>query len=61
MQYYDGWTDPYGYTGTHTVAIISMGRGAIVNFARKHKMNVASLTELELVSLTNVLDMIFMV
>ena len=35
-----------------------MGKGAIVNIARKHKMNVRSSTESELVSITNVLGMI---
>ena len=34
----------------HTGAIMSMDIGAIVNIARKHKMNVASSTKLELVS-----------
>ena len=35
---------------------MSMGRGAVVNEARKHKMNVGSSTELELVSIANVLS-----
>ena len=29
----------------HTGAIVSMGKGAIVNISRKHKMDVASSTE----------------
>ena len=37
---------------------MSMGKGAIVNIARKHKMNVASLTKLELVGIAGVLGMI---
>ena len=36
--------------------MISMGKGAIVNVSRKHKLNVGSLTESELVSIANVLD-----
>ena len=42
----------------HTWAMMSMGKGAIVNILRKHKMNVASSTELELVSIADVLGMI---
>ena len=42
----------------HTGAMVSMGKGAIVNIARKHKMNVASSTESELVSIADVLGMI---
>merc|ERR1712086_339309 len=41
-----------------TVVMMSMGKGAIVNIARKHKMNVASSTESELVSIADVLGMI---
>ena len=37
---------------------MSMGKGVIVNIAKKHKMNVASLTESELVSIADVLRMI---
>ena len=40
----------------HTGAMISMGKDAIVNVSRKHKLNVGSLTESELVSIANVLD-----
>ena len=36
----------------------SMGKGAIVNILRKHKMNVASSTESELVSISDVLGML---
>ena len=39
---------------------MSMGKGAIVNIARKHKMNVGSSTESELVSITDVLGMIML-
>ena len=42
----------------HTGAMMSMGKGAIVNIARKHKMNVGSSTESELVSFADMLDMI---
>ena len=46
------------YSKGHTGAIMSMGKGAIVNISRKHKMNVASSTELELVSIADVLGTI---
>ena len=46
--------DPNGHTGT----MMSVGRGAILNITRKHKMNVASSTELELVSIASILGMI---
>ena len=42
----------------HTGAMISIRKGAIVNIVRKHNMNVASSTELEIVSIANVLGMI---
>jgi hypothetical protein len=38
--------------------MMSMGKGAMVNVSRKHKMNVASSTESELVSIADVLGMI---
>ena len=38
--------------------MISMGKGAIVDILIKHKMNVASSTESELVSIAGVLGMI---
>ena len=38
--------------------MVSMGKGAIVNISIKHKMNVASSTESELVSIADVLGMI---
>ena len=37
--------------------MMSMGKGAIVNIARKHKMNVASSAKSELVSIVDVLGM----
>ena len=37
---------------------MSMGKGDIVNILRKHKINVASSTELELVSIADVLGMV---
>jgi hypothetical protein len=42
----------------HTGAMMVMGKGAIVNISRKHKMNVASSTESKLVSIADVLGMI---
>ena len=42
----------------HTGAMMSMGKGAIVNISRKHKMNVGSSTESALVSIADVLGMI---
>ena len=42
----------------HTGAMMSMGKGDIVNIARKHKMNLGSSTELELVSIADVVGVI---
>ena len=42
----------------HTGSMMSIGKGAIVNISRKHKMNVASSTESELVSTADVLGTI---
>ena len=39
----------------HTGAMVSMGKGAIVNVSRKHKLNTGSSTEAELVSIADVL------
>ena len=41
----------------HTGAMMSMGRGAIVNISIKHKLNVGGYTESELVSIADVLVM----
>ena len=41
----------------HTGAMMSMGKGAIVNVSRKHKLNTGSSTEAELVSIADVLGM----
>ena len=38
--------------------MVSMGKGAIVNISRKHKMNLAISAESELVSISDVLGMI---
>ena len=38
--------------------MVSMSRGAIVNMSRKHKLNVGSSTESELVSIANVLGVV---
>ena len=40
-----------------TVAMISMGKGSIVNVSRKHKLNTGSSTEAELVSISEVIGM----
>ena len=42
----------------HNGAMLSMGKGTIVNIARNHMINVASLTESELVSIADALGMI---
>ena len=39
-------------------AMMAMGKGVIVNITKKHKMNVASSTESELVSIADILGMI---
>ena len=39
----------------HTGALMTMGRGALINISRKHKLNVGSSTESELVSIADVL------
>ena len=56
------WVDEsfgvHWYSTGHTSAMMSMGKGAIVNILIKHKMNVASSTESELVSIAGVLGMI---
>ena len=41
----------------HTGAMMSMGKGDTVNISRKHKLNIGSSTEAELVSITDVLGM----
>ena len=42
----------------HTGAMMSMGKGSIVNVSRKHKLNTGSSTEAELVSISYILGMI---
>ena len=44
----------------HTGALMSMGKGAIGNVSRKHKLNVGSSTEAELVSIADVLGMMML-
>ena len=39
----------------HTGALMSLGLGAIVNVSRKHKLNVGSFTESDLVSIVGAL------
>ena len=51
----DGSYGVYWDSKGHTGAMMSMGRGAIVNVSRKHKLNVGSSTESELVSIADVL------
>ena len=41
----------------HTGAMMSMGKGSIVNVSRKHKLNTGSSSEAELVSISDVLGM----
>ena len=41
----------------HIGAMMSMGKGSIVNVSRKHKLNTGSSTEAELVSISDVLGM----
>ena len=40
----------------HTGSMMLMGKGAIVNMSRRHKLNVGSSTESELVSIADVLS-----
>ena len=42
----------------HTGAMMTMGRGTLINISRKHKLNVGSSKESELVSITDVLGKI---
>ena len=41
----------------HTGAMMSMGKGYILNVSRKHKLNTSSSTEAELVSISDFLEM----
>ena len=41
----------------HTEAMLSMGKSAIMNILRKHKLNTGSSTEAKLVSIADVLGM----
>ena len=54
------WVDgPYGVhwdSKGHTGAMMSMGKGAIVNVSRRHKLNVGSSTESQLVSIADILE-----
>ena len=54
----DGSFEVHWDSRGHTGAMMSMGKGVIVNIVRKHKMNVASSTESELISIADVLGMI---
>ena len=44
----------------HTGAMMSMGKGSLVNIAVKHKLNTGSSTESELVSIADVLGMMIL-
>ena len=55
MWWVDGSYGAHRDSKGHTGAMMSMGKGAIVNVPRKHKLNVGSSTELELVSIADVL------
>ena len=54
----DGSSGVHWDSKGHTGAMMKMGRGAIINISRKHKMNVSSSTHSELVSIADVLDVI---
>ena len=54
----DGSSGVHWDSKGHTGAMMKMGRGAIVNISRKHKMNVSSSTHSELVSIADVLGVI---
>ena len=51
----DGYFWVHWYSKGHTGAMMPMGKGAILNISIKHKMNVASSTESELVSIADVI------
>ena len=55
MWWVDGSYGVHWDSKGHTGAMMSMGRGAIVNVSRRHKLNVGSSTESELVSVADVL------
>ena len=55
MWWVDGSYSVHWDSKGHTGAILSMGKGAIINVSHKHKLNVASSTESELVSIADVL------
>ena len=53
------WVDAsyrvHWYCKGHTGEMLAMGKGALMNIARKHKLNTGSSTEAELVSIADVL------
>ena len=55
MWWVDGSYGVHWDSKDHTGAMMSMGKGAIVNVSRRHKLNVGSSTESKLVSITDVL------
>ena len=58
MWWVDGSYGVHWDSKGHTGAMMSMGKGAIVNVSRRHKLNVESSTESELVSIADVLGVI---
>ena len=54
MWWVDGSYGVHWDSKGHTRAMMSMGKGAIVNVSRRHKLNVGSSTESELVSIADV-------
>ena len=55
MWWVDGSYGVHWDSKGHTRAMMSMGKGTIVNVSRRHKLNVATSTESELVSIADVL------
>ena len=56
MWWVDGSYGVHWDSKGHTGALMTMGKGAIVNVSRRHKLNVGSSTESELVSIVDVLE-----
>ena len=56
MWWVDGACGVHWDSKGHTGAMMSMGKCAIVNVSRKHKLNVGNSTESELVSIADVLE-----
>ena len=54
-RYVDASYGVYWDSKGHTGAMMTMGRGALINVSRKHKLNVGSSTESEISSIADVL------